>query len=107
MESDLAIKDDIEHTMLGCPASLETWRNFESAILARFNCNITIDLQSIVHGFKVKPKIINEVAIHLKKLLHRPMSIRKVITRNQISSYFDNYVKINNVLNYIKVNKKI
>jgi len=86
--------------------AVETWRNFESVVLLKFGVNLDINEQSIIDGFDVKPKIINEIAIHIKKSLHKPMSIRNVVSSNQINSLFNLYEKISNSIKIIKVNKK-
>jgi len=106
-ESDLLIKDDIKHSMFDCEVSRVTWDNFCDVITEKFNVPIQINYDQVITGFHVRPIIINEIAIQIKKFLHKLMSIRKIITHAQIKNIIDCTVALNKANKTSMLNKII
>jgi len=104
-----AIKDDIFHSFFACPASHDTWLNSRAVINEKTSVLITIENNfiDIIYGFKNVPNIVNELAISIKKLLHKPMSCRKVINVVLISKMYDDLIQIRNSVAFMKINCKV
>jgi len=108
LENNILVKDDIMHSLVACPVSAQTWINFATFYNNKLGLTMDIDPQEILSFFRLIPKnkIVNETAIHIKKLLHKPMSIRKVISLEQIEKIHENLMKLINCINSMKINKK-
>jgi len=105
----IQIKDDFLHSFTSCPASIETWRNFQSVINEKINVLINFDnnTNEIINGFNNQSAVVNELAIMVKKLLHKPMTPRKVINVPIISKLYDDLVLISKSIYVMKINLKV
>jgi len=94
LDAGLTVKDNIAHSFYNCPASTLTWIEFEKVCKDKYNVEINLNLENCIKSFCTSNKIIDEASIHIKKLLHCPMSIRKIIKRDQILKIFESIEKI-------------
>jgi len=107
LESDIVVKDDITHTLIGCPVSRSSWSNFSDFLLHNLNVQVEVDIRSLTEGFDVVPITINEIVIQIKKILHKPMSIRRIVTIDQIESLFKTQETLQSSLKQIKLSRKL
>jgi len=108
-ENNVLIKDDIAHSLFECTVAVETWVCFKSVFQTKLALTLDITLRGVIDGFDIGPKykIVNETAIQVKKLLHKPMSIRKIINNQQIEKIFDNLYKLSCYYKSMKINEKV
>jgi len=106
-EENVVVIDDINHSLVNCPVSVLSWQHFCDFFHDKFQAVLQLDPDQILFGFdtgnKKNNKIINETAIQIKNFLHKPMSIRKVISYNQIENVYNSLVKISDACKYMKI----
>jgi len=85
-----------------------TWNNFSSFIRDKIGLTVEINPNDVINYFDVGPKnkLINETSIQRKKLLHKPMSSRKIVSINKIEKIYNNLRKLEYELRLNKSNKK-
>lgn len=95
-----AVVDDVFHSFWECPVVQETILNFAAAIRFKLGIDLNITKYDVICSslLRIRNKkvcrVVNEVAIEVKKLLHSPVTIRKVVSYNLILDLIDTRYKI-------------
>jgi len=93
-EEGVNIRDTIEHSFYNCPKTSQTWINFEKICNEKFGIEIDINLENCTKTFGFKNKVLEETSIIIKKSLHSPMSLRKVIACDQVLKIINQVTKV-------------
>ena len=89
LEEGVTIKDDIPHTVYQCPRSKSTWENFKIVCNSKLNSDVELSEINCINGFFKTHKIVNELAIKVKKLLHAPVNPRNVVSVSHVEAILD------------------
>jgi len=106
LEAGVQVRDNISHSLYNCPMSSESWINFETICKNDYNVNIELNLDNCIKSFNSHDKLIDEVSIHIKKILHKPVTTRRAVSCEQIKKLFENVNKINEYNRKIKLIKR-
>lgn len=71
------IKDNTIHAFYQCPAAQSTWQNFKAVCESNLGYNFEMNEVNCIIGisdFTMKAKIVNELIMLVKKLLHSPIN---------------------------------
>jgi len=106
-EGGVLVRDDVTHSFISCPGATATWSNVKVSVKEILNIDINLSDVEIIEGFKTHSKIVNELAIQIKKLLHKPMTSRKIISIVSVNKIINDLQNIDKCLENMKINTKI